>query len=349
MPDNRETNVIVVDDDESMRIYLKETLTAGGYGCRSFPDGAAALGWLANGEERVDLLLSDINMAGINGLDLLKTVKTVVPDLPFILISGMCDLPMARDALRKGANEYLLKPVVPADLLSLVAKYVDTGHSETFEAVRQELNRALATTDIRGRLKASQAEQLLSMFEVVGFKRLETIQHSRRVAAYALLIARGLRLEPDAAGALEVGSLLHDIGKAGIPLNVLMKPGKLDDEEWAIMKMHPQLGADLLYGLSGLDLEVQLVYSHHERFDGKGYPRQLAGEAIPRSARIFSVADTLDAITTDRCYRRGQGLPAARAEIHRNAGTQFDPAILALFDRVSDEEFEAVQRQFPDA
>jgi HD-GYP domain-containing protein (c-di-GMP phosphodiesterase class II) len=114
------------------------------------------------------------------------------------------------------------------------------------------------------------------------------------------------------------------------------------------MMMHPRLGLDLLADLPGLDLEAQIVYSHHERFDGTGYPAKLAGEAIPLYARIFSVADALDALTSDRCYRQGTSLSQARAEILRSAGTQFDPAVLDLFSRVPDEAFEAVRQRFPD-
>lgn len=337
--------VIVVDDDEGMRVYLRETLTSGGYDCRAFPTGAAALGWLASGEERVDLLLSDVTMPGMSGLDLLRTVKTVAPTLPFILVSGACDLPVARGALRAGATDYLLKPVRPADLLGLVARHLEDNHSERLDAVKRALERTLGTS---AGAKDNEAGQLLPIFDALGFKRFETLQHSRRVSAFTLLMARDLNLTRDAFKALEIGSLLHDIGKAGIPHNVLMKPGKLNDEEWAIMKLHPQLGLDLLSSLPGLMREGEIVFSHHERFDGKGYPQGLAGETIPMSARIFSIADTLDALTSDRCYRAGQSMPAARIEIHRVAGSQFDPAVLTLFDRVADREFEAVRKQFPD-
>jgi putative nucleotidyltransferase with HDIG domain len=174
------------------------------------------------------------------------------------------------------------------------------------------------------------------------------LQHSRRVSAFSLLIARELGLNRDVMKGLEIGALLHDIGKAGIPHNVLMKPGKLNDAEFAIMRMHPQLGLDLLHALPGLDLEAQIVYSHHERFDGNGYPQRLTGKAIPLTARVFSIADSLDALTSDRCYRPGGTLPAARVEIHRAASSQFDPAIFKLFDRVEDREFEAVRKRFPD-
>ena len=345
MPANDERTVVVVDDDAAMRFYLTETLTSGGYGCRSFPDGVAALGWLASGEERADLLLSDINMPGMNGLDLLRTVKAVLPGLPFILLSGACDLPLAQGALRAGATDYLLKPVRPADLLGLITRYVDVVHSEKLQAVKRALKQSLTANHTN---VEHQASHLLPIFEALGFKRFETLQHSQRVAAFVLLIAHDLDLGPGGFRALETGSLLHDIGKAGIPHNVLMKPGKLTDAERVIIKMHPQLGLDLLSGMPGLEREAAIVFSHHERFDGKGYPRQLAGVEIPLNARVFSVADTLDALTSDRCYRPGQGIPAARAEIHRFSGSQFDPAILELFDRVEDREFEAVRKAFPD-
>jgi HD-GYP domain-containing protein (c-di-GMP phosphodiesterase class II) len=127
-----------------------------------------------------------------------------------------------------------------------------------------------------------------------------------------------------------------------------MKPGKLTDGEWCIMKLHPELGLNLLRAVPGFEAEAQIVFSHHERFDGAGYPQGLTGKAIPLNARIFSIADTLDAVTSDRCYRPGQGLLAARNEIHRGSGSQFDPAIVQMFDRVQDWEIEAVRRQYPD-
>jgi putative nucleotidyltransferase with HDIG domain len=337
--------VVVVDDDASMCEYLSETLTLGGYECETFPNGAAALGWLASTDRRVDLLLSDVNMPGMNGLDLLRTVKAVAPELPFILVSGACDLPIAQAALRAGATDYLLKPVRPADLVGLVSKHLNGLQAERLSAVKEAVQRTLGGGDAGD---SNRAGQLLPIFDAMGIHRFETLQHSRRVSAFTLMMARDLGMSADARRALEIGALLHDIGKAGIPHNVLMKPGKLNDVEWVIMKLHPQLGLDVLAGLPGLERESEIVYCHHERFDGKGYPRGLAGDAIPLSARIFSIADILDALTSDRCYRNRSALPAARIEIHGLDGTQFDPAALKLFERVTDRELEEVRRRFPD-
>jgi putative nucleotidyltransferase with HDIG domain len=345
MESNAEMNVVVVDDEEPMRVYLTETLESNGYGCKPFSNGAAALGWLASGKQSVDLLFSDINMSGMSGLHLLRTVRTVSPKLPFILISGACDLALAKEALRAGATDYLLKPVLPGEVLRLVATHTQTLCSAKFDAVKDALKRSLRSSDTP---ECHRADQLIPIFDALGIKRFETLQHSRRVSAFAVLIARGLDLDPQELRGIEMGALLHDIGKAGIPHNVLMKPGKLNNQEWVIMKMHPQIGADLLSSFPELNLEAEIVYAHHERFDGFGYPRQLSGKEIPLAARIFAVADTLDALTSDRCYREGRPLSAARAEIHRESGLQFDPAIVTLFDLVSDLEIEGVREQFPD-
>jgi len=345
MDEMGEKTVVVVDDDAAMREYLSETLAMGGYDCETFPNGAAALRWLASSDKRVDLLLSDVTMPGMNGLELLRTVKAVAPELPFILVSGACDLPVARGALRAGATDYLLKPVRPADLIGLVSKHLSGLQAERLGAVKEAVKRTLGGGDAGD---SNRAAQLLPVFDAMGIKRFETLQHSRRVSAFTLMMARDLSLSADARRALEIGALLHDIGKAGIPHNVLMKPGKLNEVEWAIMKLHPQLGLDVLAGQPGLERESEIIYCHHERVDGTGYPRGLTGDAIPLSARIFSIADILDALTSDRCYRNRSALPAARLEIHRLAGTHLDPAVLALFERVTDREFEEVRQQFPD-
>jgi putative nucleotidyltransferase with HDIG domain len=345
MGETAEKTVVVVDDDVSMCSYLSQTLTLGGYECETFPNGAAALRWLASTSKTVDLLLSDVSMPGMTGLDLLRTVKAVTPDLPFILVSGTCDLPVAQGALRAGATDYLLKPVRPDDLISLVSKHLYGLQAERLSAVKQALQQTLGGSSPGG---SDRASQLLPIFNAMGIKRFETLQHSCRVSAFTLLMARDLRMSGDARKALEAGALLHDIGKAGTPHNLLMKPGKLNEAEWAIMKLHPQLGLDLLSAVPAVERESELVYCHHKRFDGTGYPRGLARDAIPLSARIFAIADVLDALTSARCYRRSITLSQARSEIRRQAETHFDPAVLNLFDRVTDHELQEVRQRFSD-
>jgi response regulator RpfG family c-di-GMP phosphodiesterase len=190
----------------------------------------------------------------MSGLGLLRTVRTLMPDLPIILISGLCGLITAQGALRAGATDCLLKPVRPADLLEVVAAYAYCSFAAAWwNEVKETLMRSLGT---RARRKTIKPGQLLPIFDSLGLKRVETLQHSRRVAAYALLIGRELGLERAELRTLELDSLLHNIRKAGIPRNVLLKPRKLTDAEWAVMKMHPQLGLDPLHGMPG---ESQIV------------------------------------------------------------------------------------------
>jgi len=167
----------------------------------------------------------------------------------------------------------------------------------------------------------------------------ETTGHSFRVALYAMALARTLGLPPDQLKAIEWGALLHDVGKMAVPDGVLRKPGPLTANEWHIMKQHPTWGFDMLAEVSFLQpAAIDIVYSHHERWDGDGYPRGLAGDQIPLVARIFAVADTYDAITSDRPYRRARGHAAAMAELRRAAGQQLDPAIVAAFSQLTELE-----------
>jgi putative nucleotidyltransferase with HDIG domain len=338
-----EPSVLVVEDDPAMREYLGEAIAASGCACRTFSDSAAALSYLASVQEPPDLMLSDINMPGMNGMELLRTVRAVSPDLPFILISGLCELSTAMDAMRTGASDYLLKPARKEDIVRLVSKYIIGQSGPDRDSVVQVLSGFLETRHLSG---GDRASGLAPLFEMLGMKRLETLQHSERVADLAGLIGVEAGLDRKDLEVLEIAALLHDIGKAGIPHNVLMKPGPLNEHEWKVMKMHPVLGWALLKRIAGTEREAEIVYSHHESFDGRGYPRGFLGDRIPIGARIFSIADTLDAIMSDRPYRRGRSLAEAQDEISRLRGIQFDPDIVRCFERIPDHRIEYVRARF---
>jgi putative nucleotidyltransferase with HDIG domain len=338
-------HIVVVDDEQEMRDYLAEVLTLHGYRCLLFPNGNAALSHLASHGSAAALILSDINMPGMSGVELLRTVKAVAPDLPFILLSGLYEQSLAVDALRIGATDYLLKPALPSEIIALIAKHLRKPGNEVQIAVQRALIRFLQTLRLAG---TAGAGQLAPLFDTLGIKRFETLQHSQRVAAYSRLIGTVHGLDNKALGELEVAALLHDIGKAAIPHNVLMKPGKLNTEEWRVMKSHAQIGAELLATVPGIEAEAEIVYCHHERADGRGYPRGLTKDEIPIGARIFAVADTLDAITSSRPYRKALRLSEAREEIDRMSGTNFDRCVLASFHRVSDSRLEVVRLMHPD-
>ncbi len=201
------------------------------------------------------------------------------------------------------------------------------------------------TRRLYGDLSVAYDHTLDALVAALDARDKETKGHSRRVVAYALALARQMSLSDAELETLQRGALLHDIGKIGVPDGILLKPGALTSDEWAVMRRHPEWGACILAPIPFLQGAVSIVCSHQERWDGAGYPAKLAGEAIPVGARIFAVADTFDAITSDRPYRRARPYAAARAEIERCAGTQFDPAVVRAFLRIPEAAWETMREQ----
>jgi putative nucleotidyltransferase with HDIG domain len=214
---------------------------------------------------------------------------------------------------------------------------------ESLVAARTEQLRK-AMTD----LERSYDVTLEALGDALDLKDAETEGHSKRVTAYTIAIARALGLPKEDISVIARGAFLHDIGKMAIPDNILRKPGKLTHEETLIMREHCYRGYQMLRKIPFLSEACDIVYSHQERFDGTGYPRGLQADEIPLGARIFSIADTLDAITCDRPYRKAQSLEAARAEIKRCSGTQFDPDIVEVFLRMPDNIWEDLRREIND-
>lgn len=340
----RSNTVLVVDDEPAILDYLSQVLEMEGYDCRCFEDSKTALAYLSESQADADLMLTDINMPEVDGLQLLRTVKDVRPELPIILVSGLYELAIALEALESGADDYLKKPVRPADVITAVTKYLHGNSDEQEAAVREALGEYVAAQGADPRT----SEHIAAVFNQLGFRRYETFQHSKRVAAYCRLLGEQCGLAGEALDHLEVGALLHDIGKIGIPRNVLLKPGPLTDEEWTVMRSHPSIGHRLMARFEELTQESDIVHAHHERFDGEGYPQGLAGEAIPLGARLFSIVDTLDAITSDRPYRKGASFQTAREEIRKMSGSQFDPKIVESFLAIPTDKLDAVRRKYPD-
>ena len=344
MGENQTNTVLVVDDERSIRDYLAEVLRFEGYDCRCFSGSLAALSYLAARESPGDLLLADISMPDMGGIDLLRSVKESHPELPVILVSGLYELALAVDALEAGADDYLKKPVKPSDVITLVAKYLKPRAADQEQEVQHALTNFLASRNS----DPTSSRLLEQLFQKLGFKRYETFQHSARVAAAARLVGECYGLSDEELRHLELGSLLHDIGKIAIPRNVLMKPEKLTDEEWRVIREHPVIGYQLLVEFQELEQEAKVVYSHHESYDGNGYPQGLKTDQIPLGARIFSVVDTFDAITSDRPYRAAQSVEEARTEIKRVSGKQFDPVLVKIFLSIPAGKLQAIRDQYPD-
>ena len=339
------TTVVLVDEDDGARDDLADVLREEGYDCACFSQSLAALSYLSRSAGPADLLVTDSHPSGMGGIELLREVKSLDPRFPVILLSHLHELGLVIEAVRAGADDLLRKPVPPSDVLPLVQRCLRSDRLEQEAAVLEALRHYI---DAR-RHQGPTSGLLRELFGKLGFKRFETLQHSKRVAAYSRLFAEHCGLEGEQLDHLELGALLHDIGKIGIPHNVLMKPAALTEEEWQVIRTHPQIGHRLLSEFPALAEESQLVLAHHERFDGEGYPRKLRGKSIPLGARVFSIIDTLDAINSDRPYRRGRDFDAARAEIRRMRGTQFDPDLVSVFDGIAVDKLEDIQRRFPDA
>ena len=328
--------ILVVDDEESIREIVSSMLSAAGYDTAQAGSGAAALNLLNSGEQ-FDLLLSDMMMAEMDGQGLLQRVKERYPDMPVIMVTAVHDISIALGSIRNGAYDYLLKPFEREQLLNTVRRALENRRLR-LENRSYQLNLeslvAQKTSQLRQTmydLERSYDITLEALGDALDLKDAETEGHSKRVTAFTIAIARALGLAPEKIRIIARGAFLHDIGKMAIPDAILRKPGPLNDEERVIMREHCYRGYQILKKIPFLEEAAEIVYAHQECFDGTGYPRGLRGDDIPLGARIFAIADTMDAITSDRPYRKGAPVEQARSEVRKYAGTQFDPRCAEAF------------------
>jgi putative nucleotidyltransferase with HDIG domain len=328
--------ILVVDDEETIREIVSSMLTHANYKCRQAASGLEAIALLDSGEE-FELMLSDLMMADLDGIGLLERTKERFPDMPVVMVTAVHDISVALAAIRNGAYDYLLKPFEREQLLATVRRAMENRrlklenrayqtNLETLVAARTEQWRKAMVE-----LERSYDITLEALGDALDLKDRETEGHSRRVTAFTIAIARAMGLTADQIRVIARGAFLHDIGKMAIPDAILNKPGALTPDEFAIMREHSYHGYQIVRKIPFLQEASEIVYAHQERFDGTGYPRGLKGEQIPLGARMFAVADTLDAITSDRPYRPAQTLTAAREEIQRWSGRQFDPEVVKMF------------------
>jgi len=342
--------ILVVDDEEPIREIISSMLNAAGYKAQQAASGMEALATLnANGE--FELVLSDLMMAEMDGIALLERIKEKYPEMPVVMVTAVHDISVALAALRNGAYDYLLKPFEREQLLAIVRRALETRRLK-FEnrAYQSSLESLVAARTDQLRQAMTDLERsyditLEALGDALDLKDAETEGHSKRVTAFTIAIARAMGLSGDRIRIIARGAFLHDIGKMAIPDAILRKPGVLTPEETAIMREHCFRGYQMLRKIPFLAEASEIVYAHQEKFDGTGYPRGLRGEEIPLGARIFSIADTLDAITSDRPYRAAQTIGAAREEIIRWSGRQFDPAVVNIFLQMPDTIWEDLRKE----
>jgi len=337
--------ILVVDDDALILQALTRILVSEGYEVVAHQDPLQAAR-----ETDFSVVISDFMMPQMNGIELLTYLRESNPVAVRLMLTAAGDFRTASEAVNRGEVFRLLgKPWTIAELTGAVKQAVDHYHlisqNERLTREVQAKNAELSEINIHlEKLVVERTHGLLEgMISALDYRDTETQWHSRRVSLYARRLAEALGVEGEALEVIEQGALLHDIGKIGVRDSILLKPGPLTPEEWVEMKLHPEQGFRMLSRIPFLAGASQIVLQHQERFDGRGYPSGLKGEEIVLGARVFAVVDTLDAITSDRPYRKGRPLQVARDEIRRCGGTQFDPKVVEAFLQIPDEAWVATR------
>ena len=342
VPMQHSDSLLVVDDEKLIADTLYRGLTMHGYQCDKAYDGATALQKLQ--EDDYSLLICDVLMPGVNGLDLLTTVKQCHPGVAVVMMTAVADPDVIVTAMKRGALDYVLKPYSLDKVLVSVGAALEKQHSEIDardyqENILAEVRRGTESL----KQKTEEMRKLLvniiqSLAVTLEAKDKHTEGHSRKVALYAGMIARELGLSTDDQVQIESAGLLHDIGKIATKESVLSKPGRLTNDEYTHIKEHPLVSEKILQPIKQFSSMIPHVKHHHERFDGSGYPDGLSGNEIPLGARVLCVADAYDAITSGRVYREKRPSSEAFEEMQNMAGRQFDPEIVRTFSEAIQNE-----------
>jgi putative nucleotidyltransferase with HDIG domain len=336
-------NILVVDDEEAIREVVSTMLEAKGYHCTAVQNGRVA-------QEEVkkftpDLVLSDMIMPEMDGIKLLEWMRQYDPEVPVIMVTAIHDISTALEAIRRGAYDYILKPFEKDQLFLGVGRALqhrrliaeNRNYQRNLEQLVEE--RTAQLTGALTQLEQSYDDTLEALGSALDLKDAETEGHCQRVTAFCISIAKSMPVPNAYLPVLARAAFLHDIGKMAIPDGILRKPGPLNDDEKQIMRKHCEIGYNMLIRIPFLRDAAEIVLAHQEFFDGAGYPRGLKGEQIPLGARIFTIADSLDAMISDRPYRKALPMSHARGEIQRCSGTQFDPKVVEVFMSIPEEHW----------
>jgi len=308
---------LCVDDEPAVLALVARMLTGLGFDAEPLGDPAAALSAFQDG--RYDLVLTDVRMPGISGHALITAMRAIDPEVPIIVVTGQGTLETATSALRGGASGMIVKPFTTEEFRSEVEATLER-HRYRHDALQLRF----VSPILDG--------VALALTAAIEARDLGTGEHCKQLGTLGEAVARLMGLSEQDCTTIRIGGYLHDIGKIAIADRILLKPGKLTEEEYREMQRHSELGAAIVSTHEQMAGIADIVRHHHEQFNGRGYPTGLAGESIPIGARIISVADSWSAMTTDRVYRAALGADEAWAELHRHSGTQFDPDVIALFE-----------------
>lgn len=329
--------VLVVDDEPGVALLFARILKKQNYDVVVENSAKAAVERLKEEGPPFDILLTDLSMPDKSGLELLDELRSVNENLIKIVVTGNATLDNAVLSLRRGAYDFIEKPVVADQLIAIIERASEFGRlraeNRRYQTHLEDMvrDKSAALREALDQIRVSYDFTLEAMVQLLDAKESSTSQHSIRVRNMAVVLARALNLSESELEDISKGALLHDIGKIAIPDSILLKPDKLTPEEREIMKTHTVTGYRILRSSSYLEKPAEIVHAHHESYDGTGYPRGLKGDEIPLGARIFAIVDTYDAMRSNRVYRKSIPPEIVAAEIRRCAGTQFDPAIVEAF------------------
>lgn len=336
--------ILVVDDEEAATRMLARILQQGGHTCTTASSAPEALERLRT--ETVALVITDLDMPGRSGLDLIRDITRDHPGVATLMVTGKGDRTIAKSVIETGAYGYMTKPLDPDEVTiqvynALIRRNLeaearrsreqleDMVRSRTSELWQNslELERTLA------QLRASQEETIQKLALVAELRDDETADHTERMSRFCALLASRAGTDRQRTELIRLASLMHDIGKIGVPDGIMRKPGPLGADEHEIIRQHAEFGYTILKESSSelLRMAATIAWTHHERWDGTGYPRGLKGEEIPLEGRIAAIADVFDALTSDRVYRKAYPLTEAVELMRAERGKQFDPDLLDLF------------------
>lgn len=332
---NNSAKLLLVDDTPANLVILQKSLTAPAYETISATGGLEAIR-LAR-ESMPDLILLDIMMPGVDGFEVAKQLRhdAVTKSIPIIFLTALDDPKIMEQGFAAGAVDFITKPFRIAELKARVNIHVEITRLRGKLEIEVE-RRTQELTDALKKVERSNAETLKRLCLAAEYRDNETSNHLKRMSKVSMAIAKAAGLDDKNLEYLALASQMHDVGKIGIPDGILLKPGKLTPEELEVMKRHPQIGGDLL---ANIDSEVtwmaeSIALTHHEKYDGSGYPKGLKGEAIPLEGRIVAIADVFDALTSERPYKKAWAIEDAVAHVQAGSGTHFDPKLIAIFNSI---------------
>ncbi|MCE1228940.1 MAG: response regulator [Firmicutes bacterium] len=339
--------VLVLDDQEIIRLKLRRILEKSGYRVLEVAEAASAMEVIER--EKVDLLLSDIQMPGMNGLELVQSLAHRIPEIAVVMVSGLDSVEMATDCLCHGAYGYVIKPFDPNSILIAVANALRRRMLEQEHLDREGLL-ARKVREQTEEIRASREEIAHRLLSASEHRDNQTGAHVRRIGLYAAAMARLLDWDMEAVDCIRAAAPMHDIGKIGVPDRVLQKEGSLTDEEWVLMRAHTTMGSTILRdsNVPFIQMGARIAACHHEWFDGTGYPLGLKGEEIPIEARIVTLLDVYDAVSSRRAYKEAWSEAQALEHLRSEAGKHFDPDLVELFLAHSD-HFRRIFIAHPDA